>query len=118
MIQLCFPDQILSNLVDNAAKYGQNKEGNSVVRITAERQSKFLLIYVSDDGVGVKRSDGKRLFKAFHKSDVEAAHSKPGVGLGLALCQKLAQSMGGNLSIAKSSGESGGACFELKLPLA
>ncbi len=118
MVDLTSVDQILSNLVDNAAKYGQNKEANSVVRITAERQSKFLLIYVSDDGIGVKRSDGKRLFKAFHKSDVEAAHSKPGVGLGLALCQKLARSMGGNLSIAKSPSESGGACFELKLPLA
>lgn len=111
-------DQILTNLVDNAAKYGKSKEGESVVRVTGEKAGKFLKIRISDNGVGIQKAQEKRLFKAFHKSDIEAAHSKPGVGLGLALCRDLARSMGGDLLIGKCPEASKGACIEIILPLA
>ena len=109
-------DQILTNLIDNVAKYGQNKTSDSVARLSGEVSPKWVYLRVSDDGRGIDKSAAKRLFKAFHKSDVEAAHSKPGVGLGLALCRKLARSMGGDLVVAKAPDASSGACLELRLP--
>ena len=110
-------DQILTNLVDNAAKYGQSSEGGGTVRISGDTDSKMVYIRVADNGRGIGKSDARRLFKAFHKSDLEAAHTKPGVGLGLALCRKLARSMGGDLSIVQPPEPSTGACFELRIPL-
>ncbi|MFZ4596381.1 MAG: ATP-binding protein [Verrucomicrobiaceae bacterium] len=51
----------------------------------------------------------------FEKSATEAAHSAPGVGLGLALCRRLARELGGDLVLESNAG---GACFRLTLPLA
>jgi signal transduction histidine kinase len=57
----------------------------------------------------------RRLFQPFSKSAHEAAHTAPGIGLGLALCRRLSRSMGGDLRLI-GRGEHG-ACFELRLPL-
>jgi signal transduction histidine kinase len=56
----------------------------------------------------------RKLFKPFSKSVHEAANSAPGVGLGLALCRRLARHLGGRLTLAESNE---GAVFELRLPL-
>jgi K+-sensing histidine kinase KdpD len=58
--------------------------------------------------------DITRLFQPFHKSARDAANSAPGVGLGLSLCRRLAQSIGGELTLEKDTDE--GACFLLLLP--
>jgi signal transduction histidine kinase len=58
------------------------------------------------------RSLGNRWFC---KSAHEAAHSAPGIGLGLALCRRLSRSIGGDLRLNRTSGT--GACFELLLPV-
>ncbi|OYU46241.1 MAG: hypothetical protein CFE44_03155 [Burkholderiales bacterium PBB4] len=71
-------------------------------------------IPAADQGPGIVPSERSRIFQAFHKSAHEAAESKPGVGLGLALSRRLAKSLGGDLT-CKSS-EQGGACFVLSLP--
>ena len=71
-------------------------------------------IEVSDRGPGVSHGDVKKLFRPFHKSAREAAHSKPGVGLGLALSRRLARELGGELSLCGEKGE--GSCFVLELP--
>ncbi len=118
---ICEPtsfDQILTNLVDNAAKYGKNPNGESRVRITGEKSGGVFSLRISDDGVGIPKSQEKRLFKAFHKSDIEAAHTQPGVGLGLALCRSLARSMSGDVVIGKAPSDAQGGCIELILPLA
>jgi len=56
----------------------------------------------------------RRLFQAFSKSAQEAAHTAPGVGLGLALSRRLARDMGGDLHLDERVTE--GACFVLTLP--
>ena len=107
--------QILFNLIDNACKYGLSPDGDSYVRLDVSRRGKGVAFVVSDQGRGIRRSEKKKLFRAFHKSAHEAAHDKPGVGLGLSLCRRLARALGGELKLASSSTKSAGASFELLL---
>ncbi|MDP0491752.1 MAG: HAMP domain-containing sensor histidine kinase [Verrucomicrobiota bacterium JB023] len=105
-------EQILFNLVDNACKYGLGETGERVIRLETrvrEGRGEFL---VCDRGPGVRFAERRRLFRPFHKSAEAAAGSKPGVGLGLSLCRRLARALGGDLSLERS-GE--GACFRLSL---
>ncbi|MBT8043967.1 MAG: HAMP domain-containing histidine kinase, partial [Verrucomicrobiae bacterium] len=109
-------EQIVFNLVDNASKYAASDqadtEGDNVIHLSALDRGKHIVLQVSDSGQGIAKSERKKLFKAFHKSAQEAAHSKPGVGLGLALCRRLARALGGDLKIVDSNK---GACFELEI---
>jgi len=107
-------EQILFNLVDNACKYATGQERRITIR--AERQSGHALLRCCDVGPGISPEDQKNLFKPFRKSAQKAARSAPGVGLGLALCRRLARSLGGDLLFDGTVPK--GACFILKLPLA
>ncbi|NJM38561.1 MAG: HAMP domain-containing histidine kinase [Akkermansiaceae bacterium] len=106
-------EHILFNLIDNAAKYATASDPPEVeIHTKAERN--FLEISVVDHGPGIPASERRRIFRAFHKSALEAAESRPGVGLGLALSRRLAKSLGGTLDCVDSAK---GACFLLRLPL-
>lgn len=106
-------EQILFNLVDNACKYGLPEGENGRIILKVEKGRRGIRFAVSDEGRGIARGEKRRLFQAFHKSAHEAAHDKPGVGLGLALCRRLARALGGELKLGKSEGP--GACFVLLL---
>ncbi|HZN56891.1 MAG TPA: HAMP domain-containing sensor histidine kinase [Planctomycetota bacterium] len=108
-------EQILFNLVDNACKYA-HPTTDPRLHISAEGSNGRAYIRVLDHGPGIARPAARRLFRAFSKSAADAAHSAPGVGLGLALSRRLARSMGGDLRLDDSNG--GGACFLLVLPAA
>ncbi len=105
-------EQILFNLVDNACKYASASERKEV-RISAERSGKWFSIKVRDGGPGFSNQEMRKLFKPFSKSARQAAHSAPGVGLGLALSQRLARDLGGDLQLDRSVSD--GACFNLTL---
>jgi len=107
-------EQIIFNLVDNACKYGRGADGG-MIRVTGRADGRRASVSVRDDGPGVAAEEGKRLFRPFHKSATEAAHTQPGVGLGLALSRRLAKALGGGLKLA-NPGEPG-AEFRLELPL-
>ena len=107
-------EHILFNLIDNAAKYAAASEPPTV-EIRVLTQGRYLEITVSDHGPGIPRTERRRIFRAFHKSAREAAESRPGVGLGLALSRRLAKALGGGLECIDSPQ---GACFVLRLPLA
>lgn len=107
-------EQILFNLVDNACKYAAGAERRILIEAAEERGR--LALRVKDHGPGIARADRRKLFRPFHKSAREAARSAPGVGLGLALCRRLAQSLGGDLRLDEAW--EAGACFLLELPLA
>ncbi len=108
-------EQILFNLVDNACKYAVGR-GGSMIRVEVERRAGLAFLRVRDDGPGISPREARRLFRAFHKSAEDAAHSAPGVGLGLALCRRLARGMGGDLRLDRGSAP--GACFVLSMPVA
>jgi signal transduction histidine kinase len=105
-------DHILFNLIDNAAKYAASGDP-PVVTITATRAGGSVCLRIRDHGPGIPAAEMRRIFRPFHKSAHEAAETKPGVGLGLALSRRLAKEQGGELSCLR--GEEG-ACFELRLP--
>ena len=106
-------EQILFNLIDNACKYGLPAGEHGHVTLAVRRERGGLAFEVRDEGRGIARSEKKRLFRAFHKSAHEAAHDKPGVGLGLALCRRLARALGGDLKLG--SAQDSGASFVLLL---
>jgi signal transduction histidine kinase len=107
-------EHVLFNLIDNAAKYAAG--GNPpVVSIDIVDHPGVVAIRVRDHGPGIPPKERRKIFRAFHKSAREAAETKPGVGLGLALSRRLARSLGGDL-VCEEPGDGKGACFTLTLP--
>jgi signal transduction histidine kinase len=101
-------DEILGNLVENAAKYG----GGSVF-VTALVQAGFAEILVEDDGMGIPEADRIRIFDRGVRLD----SGKPGTGLGLAIVRDVAEIYDGTVSLEESE-DLGGLLVRLRLPAA
>jgi signal transduction histidine kinase len=101
--------RILLNLADNAAKYGAGP-----VRLDIAVAAGRAELRLRDHGPGIPA--GLRLFIPFSRSAEAAAGSAPGVGLGLALCQRLARAQGGELRLERPA-DGPGACAVLTLAL-
>ena len=108
-------EQILFNLVDNACKYA-GSAADRRIHVQWSIGGRVAQVRVSDHGPGITPEQARKLFRPFSKTDQEAAQSAPGIGLGLALCQRLASDVGGKLSYVPGPGT--GAAFLLELPLA
>jgi signal transduction histidine kinase len=106
-------EQILFNLVDNAAKYARSATDKHI-HVEANHAGRYITFSVRDHGPGIEPRLVRRRMRAFGKSAQESAESAPGVGLGLALCGRLARQLGGRLDIAAAPG--GGAMATLMLP--
>lgn len=109
-------EQILFNLADNACKYAAPDCEPAELHFRAAAEGRWVCLAIRDFGPGLCKQARKKLFQAFAKSATEAAHSAPGVGLGLALSRRLARELGGRLDYQPS--EERGACFRLTLPKA
>ncbi len=109
-------EQILFNLVDNACKYAAPRAAEKTIHLQATTRGPLAMLRVRDHGAGIAPRERRRVFRAFHKSADQAAHSAPGVGLGLALCERLSRELGGKLSLEKLPDK--GASFVLELPTA
>ncbi len=107
-------EQILFNLTDNACKYAAPDSDPRELHVRVEAEGRHIRILFRDFGPGLSKQALKKLFQPFAKSATEAAHSAPGVGLGLALCRRLADELGGKLEHQPVNGR--GACFRLTLP--
>jgi signal transduction histidine kinase len=105
-------EQILFNLVDNAAKYARGATDRRI-HVEANHEGAYVKLMVRDHGPGIGHEASARS-QPFEKSAQESAESAPGVGLGLALCRRLARQLGGQLEVAKTTG--GGATVALLLP--
>jgi signal transduction histidine kinase len=114
-VDLTMVDRILSNLVDNAIKYGASAVDRRI-HLDVAPQGRWLAVMVRDHGPGLQPGMIRRLFRPFSKSAQDAAQSAPGVGLGLALSRRLARALGGDLRLEENG--PGGACFTLTIPLA
>ncbi len=104
--------QILSNLITNAGKYGAPPY-RFVVRRVGERAT----VAIEDSGAGVPQEFAVRLFERFARADTHRAGSVKGTGLGLYIAQRLAIANGGELRYRRLSRE-GGSAFTLDLPAA
>ena len=104
-------EQILTNLADNAVKYAGCVNAPAVA-ISTMRSHRNLLVRFADNGPGMRDEVRRRLFQPFSHT---AQPGKPGIGLGLALSRDIARSIGGELSVEKSTSQ--GTSFILTLPL-
>ncbi len=103
-------DEILGNLIENAAKYGG---GSVFATIDAEPDDKACVIWVEDDGMGIPEADRIRIFDRGARLDT----GKPGTGLGLAIVRDVAEIYGGGVTLGESE-DLGGLLVRLKLPRA
>jgi signal transduction histidine kinase len=95
-------EQILFNLVDNSAKYAR-EAADRRIHVDASRDGTWMKIAVRDHGPGISHARSSRTMRAFGKSAQESADTAPGVGLGLALCRRLARQLRGRLEIDRNA---------------
>jgi signal transduction histidine kinase len=107
-------EQIVFNLVDNAAKYARPAT-NRQIHIDANRNGPWVCLVVRDHGPGMQRRSWTGRLQPFNKTAEESAETAPGVGLGLALCRRLARQLGGHLDINSTPGK--GTTAILRLPV-
>lgn len=105
--------QILFNLVTNASKF--TKEGFITIQSSIEKEQHkvYLKITVSDTGVGIDKNQQESIFKAF--TQVENGGDENGFGLGLTISNRLADLLGGTLTLKSGLGK--GSIFTLKIPI-
>lgn len=108
-------DELLGNLIENAAKYGG---GSVFVTIDpdeneAQVDANQCLIWVEDDGSGIPEAERTRIFDRGARLDTD----KPGTGLGLAIVRDVAEIYGGSVTLGTSE-DLGGLLVELRLPRA
>jgi len=103
-------DEILGNLIENAAKYGG---GSVFVTIDAESEEDECTIWVEDDGMGIPDDERERIFDRGARLDT----GKPGTGLGLAIVRDVVEIYGGRVELGESE-DLGGLLVKLILPRA
>lgn len=106
-------ERILSNLIDNACKYGVDAELGGEVRLTVHADDRWVDLRVCDDGPGLTSGQEEAVFRVFDRAGRDSADSRPGIGLGLALARGLADEWGGSLVYEAERAD--GACFRLRL---
>jgi PAS domain S-box-containing protein len=102
--------QVLQNLIGNALKFHRSEK--PWIRVTADEGASEWTISVSDNGIGVPRAEHQRIFEAFQR--LHSVGEYPGSGIGLAICKKVVDQMGGRIWVESEEGQ--GASFRFTLP--
>lgn len=111
-------EQILINLLNNAIKFTEHGSVSLSVEYQVENSTpndSCILIKVKDTGIGIKPADIHNLFQPFHQIDTGLSRQHEGTGLGLVICRRLSELMGGEISV--KSEWSKGSEFTFVLPL-
>ncbi len=103
-------DEILGNVVENAAKYGG---GSVFVTVDPDPTDELCAVWIEDDGLGITETDRAKLFSRGARLDTK----KPGTGLGLAIVRDVVEIYGGKVELGESE-DLGGLLVMLRLPRA
>ncbi len=103
-------ERAMGNLLDNAIKYGKGP-----IRVATRQDGRDALFTVSDHGPGIPEQDLPHLFEPFYRPDASRSRQSGGTGLGLAIVKTVAQSHGGEATLASRLGEGTTASFRLPL---
>jgi two-component system sensor histidine kinase/response regulator len=106
-------NMLIGNLVNNAVKYNR-PEGK--VQVRAGRDGKWIFLEVSDTGLGIPESFRSHLFEEFYRVKTPETQGIPGTGLGLVICKKIVDELGGSIEVSSKEGEF--TVFSVKLPVA
>jgi len=105
-----YVEQVLRNLLGNAAKYGGP---GTAVRVELDADADDVILRVLDEGPGIDPAETERLFELFYRSPAVVPLAG-GAGIGLFVCRQLVEAMGGTITGERRSG--GGAAFTVRLP--
>lgn len=112
--------QVLTNLIENAIKYGGNDKSVQIDLQLAERDAQLrapaVVISITDHGEGIDAIHLPRLTERFYRVDTHRSREKGGTGLGLAIVKHILNRHRGRLRIASEKGA--GSCFTVVLPAA
>jgi signal transduction histidine kinase len=102
---------VFSNLISNAIKF-QRRDGSPKISISAQATSDRVIVKVEDNGIGMSREAREKIFTRFY----QASASVEGSGVGLTICRRIVEDLGGSIGIA-SKGAGTGCVIEVTLPL-
>lgn len=105
-------ETVLSNLVDNAVKYSQDK---AHININVSLTDTQVLLTVSDFGIGIKQEDQAAIFSKFYRIGNEETRTQKGSGLGLFIAQEFLRLHGGSIQYQQNNPK--GSIFKLNLPV-
>lgn len=94
--------QVLSNLVDNAIKYGREDAGKT--KISFFDMHEHVLVEVSDNGIGIAKEELGRLFERFYRTDRGRSRAQGGTGLGLSIVKHIIEAHKQNVNVRSSPG--------------
>ena len=106
-------ERILANLVSNAIRYTYQ---NGSVMVACRRRGNFLRIEVRDNGVGISKADQSNIFREFFQLTQPQLDTSKGLGLGLAIVDRLVKLLGHRLELRSVPGK--GSVFALEVPIA
>ena len=89
--------QVLTNLVDNAIKYG--KQDGMVEASVYNTDGRNILVEISDDGIGIAEEHLSRVFERFYRTDYGRSRNIGGTGLGLAICKHIIEAHGHSIHV-------------------
>jgi two-component system, OmpR family, sensor histidine kinase KdpD len=117
-LPVCYGDarrieQIVANLIDNAAKYS---EPGKQIDIRIENRDKELVVSVVDQGRGISPEQLERIFDRFYQIGHSGDSGRHGIGLGLAICRGLVEAHGGGIWVESEYQK--GSTFSFSLPIA
>jgi signal transduction histidine kinase len=102
-------DQVVTNLLTNAIKFGAGKP----ISIRVDQRDEKALLLVKDEGIGIDRPQQEKIFQRFERA-VSPRHFG-GLGLGLYVCRRFVDAHGGTITVASEPGV--GSVFSVDLPL-
>ena len=104
--------QLVNNLINNAVKFAHE----SKIRIKAKLSKKDVLVLsVSDSGKGISKEKLKNIFEAFATGDTSITRKHSGIGLGLTICKKICEDLGGSIKV--DSEPEKGSTFTAEIPV-
>ena len=104
--------QSLSNLLDNAVKYSNGKKD---VTVSLRRDGDWIVISVTDQGIGIPRNEQRKIFDRFHRVGTGLVHDVKGSGLGLSIVRHIVDAHRGKVTVESRPGE--GSTFSIHLPI-
>jgi signal transduction histidine kinase len=103
-------DQVITNLMANALKYGAGKP----IAVTVDRCERHARLVIEDHGIGIAAADQGRIFERFERAVSDRHYG--GLGLGLWICRQIVEALEGTIRVESEAGQ--GSKFSVVLPLA